>query len=352
MGSRPTIEMIAQRANVSRGTVDRVLNDRSYVRGEVRQRVLDAIRELGYVSPRQAHERQLTPALEPLRLGVLLPNWGGYFRAEVDGGIARARRELADFGVEILVRCCATDLPEEAVGFLDQLRREGCRGLAVCALSDSAIESRVSELAEAGIPCVTFNSDLPGSRRLCCIGQDIRQAGRVAGELMSRCVAPGARVLATLGNLKFDGHRQRLEGFCQRMAERGFPREQIAVAETFNDYAVTLQVVGDALAADPGLSGVYMANLNVTACAEAVRRAGLQGRVRVICHDENESIRRLLQEGSVDFTIPQDMARQSYLSLLFLRELLQKGRMPDPGRYASRISVVCAENLLPSPPGE
>lgn len=45
MGKRPTIQMVADLAGVSRGTVDRVLNERSYVSAQVRERVLSAIRE-------------------------------------------------------------------------------------------------------------------------------------------------------------------------------------------------------------------------------------------------------------------------------------------------------------------
>ena len=57
MNKRPTIQTVAERAGVSRGTVDRVLNNRSYVRADVRERVLDAIRETGYLSPREAHRQ-------------------------------------------------------------------------------------------------------------------------------------------------------------------------------------------------------------------------------------------------------------------------------------------------------
>ena len=79
MNKRPTIQTIAELAGVSRGTVDRVLNNRSYVRADVRARVLNAIQETGYLSPKEAH-RQAAEAklpLKPVRLGVLLPNWSG-----------------------------------------------------------------------------------------------------------------------------------------------------------------------------------------------------------------------------------------------------------------------------------
>ena len=96
MNKRPTIQTIAELAGVSRGTVDRVLNNRSYVRADVRARVLNAIQETGYLSPKEAH-RQAAEAklpLKPVRLGVLLPNWSGPFHEDVPRGIQAARSEL------------------------------------------------------------------------------------------------------------------------------------------------------------------------------------------------------------------------------------------------------------------
>ncbi|MEE1165488.1 MAG: LacI family DNA-binding transcriptional regulator, partial [Lachnospiraceae bacterium] len=96
MGKKPTIQTIADLAGVSRGTVDRVLNNRSYVKAEVRERVLQIVREIGYESPREVHLREQETSLRPLRLGVLLPNWGfGHqFLDEVRKGISEARDEL------------------------------------------------------------------------------------------------------------------------------------------------------------------------------------------------------------------------------------------------------------------
>lgn len=342
---RATIQTVAALAGVSRGTVDRVLNNRSYVRADVRERVLAAIAETGYVSPREAHARQMAASLETLKLGVLLPSEEGQFRADILRGVDSVREELAAGRVRVLVRHCETDIPQEALALLDELEGEGCRGLAVCSLNDRVVQERVRELTERGVPCVTFNSDLPESGRLCFVGQDIRRAGRVAAELMGKCVPRDALVLAAVGNLKFDGHRQRLGGFRERMAELGFAPERILVAETFNDYGTTVSVVGEAIAAHPELRGVYMANLSVSGCAEAIRAAGRKGEIRVVCHDVNEGIRRLLLDGGVDFTIPQDMVQQGALPLLLLRDLLRKGIPPDPARAQGRIDVLCAENV-------
>ena len=50
MGKRPTLQAVADKAGVSRGTVDRVLNNRANVSAEVFERVTKALEETGYVS--------------------------------------------------------------------------------------------------------------------------------------------------------------------------------------------------------------------------------------------------------------------------------------------------------------
>ena len=162
MNKRPTIQTVAELAGVSRGTVDRVLNNRSYVRADVRARVLNAIQETGYLSPKEAH-RQAAEAklpLKPVRLGVLLPNWSGPFHEDVPRGIQAARSELEKRDVEVRVCTCDTDIPRETIELLDELVNWGAQGIALCALNDISIEARIGELAEQGIPCITFNSDL------------------------------------------------------------------------------------------------------------------------------------------------------------------------------------------------
>ena len=345
MGTRPTIQMVPDLAGVSRGTVDRVLNQRSYVRADVRERVLAAIAETGYISPHAHHQNQLGNSLQAVKLGVLLPNWGGQFQEDVARGLSMAQEELEHSRIQVLIRRCKTDIPQEAISLLNELVEDGVVGLSVCALNDSSIQQRIAELAESGIPCITFNSDLPESCRLCFVGQDIRQAGRVAAELMSKCVPSDAVILATVGNLKFDGHRQRLSGFRERLLELGFSEEQLLTEETFNDYETSLSVVRDAIAHHPDLYGVYMANLNVSGCAEAIRAAGKKGKIRVVCHDINEGIRQMLLDGSVDFTIPQDMVQQGYLPLLLLRDFIRKGSLSDQVQPSGQIRILCAENL-------
>lgn len=342
MKNRPTIQMVAQRAGVSRGTVDRVLNNRSYVKASVRASVINAIRELGY-TPR--HPIPNAGLSFSIRLGVLLPNWTGHFKTEVLRGIEAAQSELAEFGVQVLVRECRTELPDEVIELIDELLRQNVNGFAICALNDIKIEQKIALLSKQNIPVITFNSDLPDSLRLCFIGQDYVKSGRIAGELMSKCVSRDAHILAMVGNLEFYGHRARLEGFCSRMRELGFHNSQVEIIQTYNSYEITYKKVRDAIAQTPDLAGIYMANRSVVGCTEAVKAAEPSRQIHVIAHDISETTCRLLKEGNVDFTISQDLYCQGYKPLVLLRDLLQKGKHPALNQIPDNMFIYCAENI-------
>lgn len=83
ISKRPTLQMVAEYTGVSRGTVDRVLNNRSHVKAEVRTRVLKALEELRYLPRRRL---MLSPINQlsstPLILGVLLPGWAAHCRVD------------------------------------------------------------------------------------------------------------------------------------------------------------------------------------------------------------------------------------------------------------------------------
>ena len=329
MARKATINMVAERAGVSRGTVDRVLNSRPHVKPDIMEKVLRAMRELNYVPPRQeqAAALGLNTALIDLptcKLGVLLTNEGGHLRRELLRGIENAESLLRDYGVEIVVQKCETDLPDESVERLNCLVDEGVKGIAMCAKDHISITKRVNELTKQGIAVVTMNT--------------------VAGELLAKYITPDDDLLIAIGNPEFNAHRLRLQGFCERIYERGFNGGHLQMIETYNDYTLSYQKVREAIERVPDIRGIYMANHSVTGCVEAVRDMGLSGKVHIVSHDLTDSTRRLLKSGEIDFTIAQNIYRQSYQALMTLREYVQRHTLPHTEQHAP-IEIVCAENL-------
>jgi LacI family transcriptional regulator len=82
--SKVTIMDVAEEAHVSYGTVSRVINNNVHVKQETRERVLAAMRRLGYVANRQA--RSLAGG-RTNSVGVLVPDMGTGYIGEIIRGI-------------------------------------------------------------------------------------------------------------------------------------------------------------------------------------------------------------------------------------------------------------------------
>ena len=347
MARKVTINMVAARAGVSRGTVDRVLNQRPHVKPELYDRIVTAMKELGYMPPKEEQAKALgLPLATEIggTLGIVLPNWGGFFKSEIMRGIRDAEALLSDFSVNVLIEQCESDLPYESIECMERLVQRGVNGLAICAMDHESVTQKVNALSEQGIPVVTFNSDLTNSKRLCFVGQDLMASGRVAGELMSKYLQPEDEMVIAMGNPEFHAHQLRMQGFEKRMEERGFCKKSMHVIETYNDYLLTYQKIKAILEQLPDIKGIYMANHSVTGCVEAIRQTGKTGQIHVISHDLTDATRRLLKNEEIDFTIAQNIYQQGYRSLTVLREYLHKGIVPKDTER-SKIDIVCSENI-------
>ena len=79
-----TIFDVAKKAGVSYGTVSRVINDNPHVKSETRQRILQAMEELGYVVNKQA---RILAGGRSQTIGVLVPDLGTGYVGEIMRGI-------------------------------------------------------------------------------------------------------------------------------------------------------------------------------------------------------------------------------------------------------------------------
>ena len=157
---RATIKMIAEKAGVSIGTVDRVLHDRPYVKAEVRERILRVMEELDYHPNRMASALALSST--PRHLTVVQPVWVGYVYEEMAAGVARFLEEHRDFNVSVEV----LEYPQEDVGTclrqMEKAVRDGAQAIALCATDCLEIREKLAELQKQGkILVIQPQSELP-----------------------------------------------------------------------------------------------------------------------------------------------------------------------------------------------
>ena len=164
-----TLAEIAALAGVSRGTVDRALNDRGRVDPKVAARVRRIAAERGY-RPNRAG-RMLARAKNPIRIGVIVQSVETMFMHTVFEEIERASAHFTTTGAEVLVRPLEGVDAQQQLDVIDELLEAGVQGIALSPAEDERVRARIQELSER-MPVVTFNSDLPDSGRLCYVGVD------------------------------------------------------------------------------------------------------------------------------------------------------------------------------------
>lgn len=339
--AKATIQKIAEHAGVSRGTVDRVLHNRPNVKPEVREHVIKTAKQLGY--PLNAGVETGT-----MQIAVLLPGNGWFdanLRQEWLRGFWDARLAVEPTGMEVRLVECETDLPNEFITRIAELRENGLDGLALTAKDSPVTEQMIRDLVQDGIKVVTYNSDIPNSCRHCFVGQDDYRSGRVAGSLIARTLSDRDEVLVVAGNLEIDGHKQRVQGFCDKCRECGVASYQISIVESFNEYLLTYEKVGEALQSKPNLKAIYMANESVAACAEALSRSKRTEKILVVGNDLTTETKRLLREDVVDFIIKQDVYWQGYQPVILLKNLLLSPDTPLEAVVFTGISVINSENM-------
>ena len=91
-----TLQQIAEAAGVSRGTVDRALNNRGRIRPEVEEKIKRIAQEMGYQPSRAG--RALAMAKRKIRIGVILQYMKTPFMQQVLKGVMTAKEEVESFG--------------------------------------------------------------------------------------------------------------------------------------------------------------------------------------------------------------------------------------------------------------
>ncbi|MFD8984083.1 LacI family DNA-binding transcriptional regulator [Streptomyces sp. NPDC059564] len=297
-GGRPTLEEVALRAGVGRGTVSRVVNGSPGVSARTRAVVEAAVTELGYVPNRAARAlaanrtdagRPSAGRADAIALvvpdpgGPLFP--GGWF-AEVVRGVGSA---LADTDVQLVLAPAGSERERRRLeGYLAGHRVDGVLLLSVGA-GDPLPELPV----RLGIPAVIGGRRSAGEALPSVDCDDRAGAAEAVRHLLER----GRRAIAALtGPLDLYGAQGRLEGYRQALADAGHPVDEALISVGDLAEEGGRRAVRELLERRPALDAVFAAS-DVLA-AGALRELRAAGRripqdVAVVGFGDSELARHL-----------------------------------------------------------
>jgi LacI family transcriptional regulator len=325
---------IARQSGLSRATVDRVLHGRDGVRPETVAQVDQAIAEL----ERQREQVQLSARTRILDLVMQAPD---RFASASRDALETELRALRPAVVRARSRLSEHSDPAAAVGVLDAIARRGSDGVILKAPDSPEVAAAVDRLAEAGIPTVTFVTDVRGCRNTAYVGVDNRATGATAAYLITRWAGVAGAVLVTVSHSSFRGEEEREIGFRETLAELAPEREIHEVTDTDGLDQTMLIAVREALAARP-VDAVYSVGGGNRATLAAFDELGAAPTV-FVAHDLDGDNRTLLRTRRISAVLHHDLRADMRRAA---RLLLQAGRV-IPGRPAtipSQVQVITPYN--------
>lgn len=271
-----SIQKIARLAGVSVATVSRVLNNLGSVKPENRERVLNAIKESNYQPNLLA--RQLRTARSNMLL-VMVSNIANPFCADVVKGI---EAEAEKNGYRILLCNSGSDI-QRSRSSLQLLSGKMVDGvITMDALS--ALAGLKTLIGDAPwVQCAEYDE----ASTVSTVGIDDREASRfVAGQF----VAAGRQRMAMINHdLTYKYAKQREQGFCDLLSERGMP-VQVEYASELS-YQGGIDAMNRLLAQSPRPDAVFAVSDTLAAGAiRALSEAGVKvpEEVAVIGFDGSE----------------------------------------------------------------
>ncbi|MFF5973784.1 LacI family DNA-binding transcriptional regulator [Streptomyces sp. NPDC012769] len=261
---RPTLEEVAARAGVGRGTVSRVINGSPRVSAQAREAVHRAIDELGYV-PNQAARALAGSRTDAIAL--VIPEAEARLFAEpyfldIIRGVSA---ELGEADKQLLLTLVRTE--RERQRFEQYLAAQRVDGVLLASVhADDPLPDLVREL---GLPLV-LNGRRSADESAAYVDSDNAGAGRAA---VAHLAGRGRRRIATItGPLDMYAARARLDGYREGIAAAGLAPDELLVATGDFTEEGGRRAMRELIERVPDLDAVFAASDVMAAGARGVLR--------------------------------------------------------------------------------
>lgn len=337
-----TIKKIAEICGVSRGTVDRVLNNRGKVKLETESLIKKIAEQMEYI-PNPAG-KALAAKKKKIVVGVILVAEGNPFFDDVIRGIRAAGIEYLAYGMRILMKTLHGYDVEEQCSLMNEIKTE-VNALIINPISDEKVKAKINELVDLGIFVVTVNTDLEVSKRACYIGSDYTNGGETACGIMGVLTSGTAKVGIVTGSFKIAGHNQRIEGFRKIMAAKYPNFELIHIEENNDDDIKAFSVTTDMLSSYPEISAIFIVAGGVYGVCRAILSKNCQDRITVISFDSAPRTVEMMKQKVISVTIYQHPYTQGFKAMQVVFAYLVKGLLPNKTQHIMKNDIKILENL-------
>lgn len=337
-----TIKEIAELAGVSRGTVDRVLNKRGAVNPKTEAKILEIAKALDYKPNRAGIV--LAAQKKKFKFGVVMFGIGNPFFDDVIAGFTEKEEELAGYNCTVLIRRISAFGVEDQLEAIDSLVKEEISGLAISPQNDPSIAQKINKLYDMGIPTVTFNTDISGSKRIAYVGSNYYQCGQTAAGLLHLMAAGDLNIGVISGNSKILCHTERIAGF-KSCLKQYTNLHIVHFFENNDDDFISYEKTAKMLETHPEINAIFFAAGGTYGGCKAILASNRESNMKIVTYDKIATTVEMIKKGVISATICQQPRIQGMLPLEILFEHLTTGEPPKKEYNYTSVEIRIKENI-------
>lgn len=337
------VKEIARRANVSIGTVDRVIHDRKGVSQKTKDMINAIIQELDYqpniFARRLASKKQL-------KFAVLIPKVSAetdYWEAPLLG-IDQASAEISPYGIS--VENYLYDLNDKN-SFLQQISLidlSKVQGVLLAPIFIEESEHFLRKLERRKIPYVLINSDIQGHDSLSYIGPNLYQSGYLSAHLMKYLVKKEDSILIVNISHEIDNQHHLLrkeQGFRNYFSDNQLENNILKLDIKKTDYSFVSSSLSKMLKNNT-VAAIFVTNSRVSTVAKYLKKNEGSSPI-LIGFDYTKENLSFLKEGSIDFLICQKPREQGYKGIIALYQFIVHAKNAEKNNFMP-IDIITTEN--------
>ncbi len=345
MGERIRIKDIAERANLSVGTVDRVIHGRSGVSKKSRMRVEEILKEMNYQPNMYA---SALASNKSYRFACLLPQHEeGEYWTEVQNGIYEAMANFGDFNINISLSHYD---PYNYASFVQESRRlvdEQYDGILFAPTLPAYTKPFTDALKQQGTPYIYIDSNIVEEPALAFYGQNSVQSGYFAASILMMSGQSPQEVV--IFRKKYEGiigsnQQERREVGFRRYMQTYHPQCQILELDlhVMNE-ADDMAMLNQFFQTHPNVKNGITFNSKAYIVGEFLQREKMEY-FNLIGYDLLQRNVDCLKQGGIHFLIAQHPRLQGYSGIQSLCEHLILKKSVNPINYMP-IDLLTKENI-------
>ncbi len=339
------IKRIAKLANVSIGTVDRVLHKRPGVSKETEKRVRKIIEETGYSKNTTASRLKLA-SVKKIKIAILIPKSGNkwsYWK-QPKNGVIKAIEELTELGV----MADFYDFSNSST-FINQsnnIFQKNYDGIVTVPFFKEASNRLLNQAESENIPIVFLDTKIELSSTTHFIRQNAFKAGMVAGRLLNGLAGDkGAYFIVNLINDKgiHASGKQREDGF---RAFFKINNKQVSI-QTIN-YPVSgsfkISAAMENQLKNDSPNGIFVTNSRSHIIPPILKKQNISNTF-IVGFDMNKENLKCLKNDEINFIINQKPKHQGYAAIKGLYKFLTEQDASELNLDIP-IDIIVKENII------